>query len=319
MKSLARFSPLRVIDSHTGGEPTRTVLIEGLDLGAGSVADRRLYFRSHFDLLRSAIINEPRGSDVLVGAMLVPPTDPSCVAGVIFFNNVDCLWMCGHGMIGVVVTLGWLGKIKAGRHRFETAVGVVEAEFDGAQRVRIENVVSRRSQAGVKLDVPGIGAIEGDVAWGGNWFFLVKKQPIPLLATNVEELTNAAWKVREALVANGIAGDDGGEIDHVEFFGPPQSPDNHSRNFVLCPGKAYDRSPCGTGTSAKVACLAADDALKPGEIWRQESIVGSVFEASYRVATTGGVIPSIAGDAYVTGDNRLIFDAADPFQYGIKR
>jgi 4-hydroxyproline epimerase len=319
MKSLSRFSPLRVIDSHTGGEPTRTVLVEGLDLGKGSVAERRLRFKASFDLLRSAIINEPRGSDVLVGALLVPPTDRNAVAGVIFFNNVDCLWMCGHGMIGVVVTLGWLGRIKAGRHRFETAVGVVDAEYDGGNRVRIENVTSRRSRKDVTLEVPGVGRIVGDVAWGGNWFFLVKEQPIPLTLSNVEELTNSAWKIRQALAANGITGDDGGEIDHVEFFGPPADPENHSRNFVLCPGKAYDRSPCGTGTSAKIACLADDGLLKPGKTWRQESIVGSVFEASYRVATVGGVIPTIAGDAYITGDNRLIFDADDPFQFGIKR
>jgi 4-hydroxyproline epimerase len=319
MKSLARFSPLRVIDSHTGGEPTRTVLVEGLDLGGGTVAERRIRFREHFDKLRSAIINEPRGSDMLVGALLVPPTDKSSVAGVIFFNNVDCLWMCGHGLIGVVVTLGWLGRIKAGRHRFETAVGVVEAQYNGANRVRIENVPSRRTQAGVTLDVPGVGAVTGDVAWGGNWFFLVKESPVPLSLKHVDELTDAAWRVRQALAAHGIAGDDGGEIDHVEFFGPPADPENHSRNFVLCPGKAYDRSPCGTGTSAKIACLAADGALQPGESWRQESIVGSVFEASYRQATEGGVIPSVAGDAFITADNRLIFDADDPFQYGIKR
>jgi len=319
MKSLSRFSPLRVIDSHTGGEPTRTVLIEGLDLGGGSVAERRLQFRQRFDLLRSAIINEPRGSDVLVGALLVPPVDRSCVAGVVFFNNVDCLWMCGHGLIGVVVTLGWLGRIKAGRHRFETAVGVVEAHYDGGNQVRIENVPSRRSQANVALDVPDVGVVVGDVAWGGNWFFLAKDSPYPLTLAHVDDLTAGAWKVRKALAAAGIAGDDGGEIDHIEFFGPPANPENHSRNFVLCPGGAYDRSPCGTGTSAKVACLADAGLLKPGDVWRQESIVGSVFEASYRPATAGGVIPSVTGQAFITGDNRLIFDSDDPLQFGIKK
>jgi 4-hydroxyproline epimerase len=312
MNSLSRLSPLRVIDSHTGGEPTRTVLVEGLDLGEGSVADRRLQFKKRFDLLRSAIINEPRGSDVLVGALLVPPSDKSCVAGVIFFNNVDCLWMCGHGLIGVVVTLGWMGRISAGRHRFETAVGVVEAEFDGERRVQFENVPSRRAAKDVR-----VREVVGDVAWGGNWFFLVKDQPIPLSLGNIDALTASAWNIRQSLAANGITGDDGKEIDHVEFFGPPADPANHSRNFVLCPGKAYDRSPCGTGTSAKIACLAADVVLKPGETWRQESIIGSVFEASYRT-TEGGVIPSIAGDAHVTADSKLIFDADDPFQFGIK-
>jgi 4-hydroxyproline epimerase len=318
MNALSRLSPLRAIDSHTGGEPTRTVLVEGLDLGTGSVADRRLQFRRKFDLLRSAIINEPRGSDVLVGALLVPPVDRTCAAGVIFFNNVDCLWMCGHGLIGVVATLGWLGKISAGRHRFETAVGVVEAHFDGSHHVRFDNVVSRRTQKDVALEVPAVGRIVGDVAWGGNWFFLVKDQPIPIALANVEQLTASAWAVREALAANKIAGDDGGEIDHVEFFGPPVDPRNHSRNFVLCPGGAYDRSPCGTGTSAKIACLAADGVLKPGEVWRQESVIGSVFEASYRTVE-GGVVPTVGGEAHVTADLKLIFDADDPFQFGIKR
>ncbi|MFO0929975.1 MAG: proline racemase family protein [Gemmataceae bacterium] len=308
-----------VIDTHTGGEPTRVVVAGGPDLGDGSLADKRERFRRHHDGFRAAVVNEPRGSDVLVGALLLPPADPACVAGVIFFNNVGTLGMCGHGTIGVGVALGHLGRIPAGRHQLETPVGVVPFDYDGRHQVALENVPSHRYRANVAVQVDGIGTLHGDVAWGGNWFFLVRDHDDripPLTLRHVEALTDLTWRVRQALVRDGITGADGAEIDHVELFGPPQRPENKSRNFVLCPGKAYDRSPCGTGTSAKLACLVADGKLKPGEVWRQESIVGSVFEGSVRL-DGDRVLPRITGTAHVTAEATLLLDPNDPFRLGI--
>lgn len=308
---------IQIIDSHTGGEPTRVVVSGGPNLGNGPLAERRTIFREQFDHYRSGIVNEPRGSDVVVGALLCKPVDPTCCAGVIFFNNVGYLGMCGHGTIGLAVTLGRLGKITAGTHRLETPVGVIEFHYDGANGVSLENVPSYRYQKAITVDVPTIGPVTGDIAWGGNWFFLIKKHPLTLNVKHAEALTDFTWKVRQQLHARGITGANNEEIDHVELFGPPGDPANHSRNFVLCPGKAYDRSPCGTGTSAKLACLYADGELQPGAIWRQESIIGSVFEGSVRLAGEH-LIPRIKGTAYITAETTLIFEAHDPFQAGIQ-
>jgi 4-hydroxyproline epimerase len=307
---------IQVVDSHTGGEPTRVVIAGGPDLDDGSLAEQRERFRTRFDDFRRAVVREPRGSDVLVGALLCRPLDPSCAAGVIFFNNVGYLGMCGHGTIGVVVTLGHLGRITAGRHRVDTPVGPITCEFDGRNTVAIDNVASYRSFANVTVPVDGVGDVTGDVAWGGNWFFLVRDHRERLELSNVARLTDVTQRIRDALRQRGIAGANGAAIDHVEFFGPPGDPHNHSRNFVLCPGGAYDRSPCGTGTSAKVACLEADGKLLPGEIWRQESIIGSVFEASYS-RCDGQIIPRITGQAHVTAEATLLIDAEDPMAWGI--
>lgn len=281
-----------IIDSHTGGEPTRVVL------GGISPAELETY--------RRAIICEPRGHEVIVGALLVEPKDASCAAGVIFFNNVGLLGMCGHGMIGLITTLKHLGRINAGEHRVETPVGVVTATLHDDGRVSIRNVPSYRHAKAVKA-----GGVTGDVAWGGNWFFLVSDHGLDLTLKNVPQLTQASLAIREAVRAAGYP-----EVDHVELFGPPQDAANHSRNFVLCPGGEYDRSPCGTGTSAKLACLAADGKLAAGEVWRQESILGSVFEGSYEAAESG-IIPTITGQAFVTAEATLILDPADPFRFGI--
>ncbi len=307
---------ITVIDSHTGGEPTRVVVAGGPDLGNGSLAERRERFRRDHDAFRACVVNEPRGSDVLVGALLVPPTRNDCVAGVIFFNNVGVLLMCGHGTIGVGVTLAHQGKITPGRHALETPVGVVPFTLEGQHRVRLDNVPSFRHAHDVRVEVPGHGTVTGDVAYGGNWFFLVHEHDQELQPRRVRELTEFTTRIGMALERDGITGADGARIDHIELCGPPLDPANQSRNFVLCPGQAYDRSPCGTGTSARLACLAAEGRLAEGQSWRQESIIGSVFEGSYRRAGER-IIPTISGTAYVTAETTLIVQEGDPFARGI--
>jgi 4-hydroxyproline epimerase len=302
---------VHIIDSHTGGEPTRVVVEGGPDFGGGSVANQLEIFRRDHDRFRSAVVNEPRGSDVLVGAMLVPPAEPGCVAGAIFFNNVGYLGMCGHGTIGLVVTLQFLGRIQPGEHRIETAVGVITARLHDDGSVSVQNVPSYRKARSVAVQVDGIGEVRGDVAWGGNWFFLVESPRWTLELAKVEELTDVTWRIRQAVNAQGFP-----EVDHVELFGPGAAGAD-SRNFVLCPGKAYDRSPCGTGTSAKLACLHADGKLKPGQVWRQESITGSIFEGTVQ-ERNGNVIPTIKGTAFVNSEARLLLNPADPLCWGIR-
>ena len=309
---------VKIIDSHTGGEPTRVVIAGGPDLGDGSMAERRTCFEREHDSFRSAVVNEPRGSDVMVGALLCEPVDSSCAAGVIFFNNVGYLGMCGHGTIGLVATLEHLNRLGPGEHKIETPVGVVGVVLHDNREVTVHNLPSHRSAANVAVIVPGRGTIRGDVAWGGNWFFLVQEHGLELEVGNTEALTEFCWTIRGALREQGITGDDGREIDHVELFAPSRLPGADSKNFVLCPGKAYDRSPCGTGTSAKLACLYADGKIKEGQVWRQESIVGSVFDGSVRVRD-GRVYPSIRGAAFVNGEADLILDSRDPFCMGIRR
>ncbi len=327
---------IRVIDSHTGGEPTRIVYEGGPDLGDGPLADRLNRLRSQFDDFRSAVVNEPRGNDVIVGGLVCQPHDPTCQVGVIFFNNIGYLGMCGHGTIGLLVTLDYLQRIKPGVHRIDTPVGPVTAELKGKGEVTVCNVSSFRFRKDVEIEVDGVGTVRGDVAWGGNWFFLIKNSEevlsnlsLSLTMADVDRLQPVSLRIRDALEANGVTGREGAWIDHLEWFGPPQDPQNDSRNFVLCPGGAYDRSPCGTGTSAKLACLAADGKLKPGEYWRQESIVGSLFVGSYEMVDdpqchdsdlgSPVIVPSITGTAYVGAEATLILDPNDPFCMGIER
>ena len=305
--------PIHIIDSHTGGEPTRVVL-DGLpDLGGGSVAQRAQRFAAEFDHYRRAIVCEPRGNDVIVGALLVAPQDAASSAGVIFFNNVGLLGMCGHGTIGLAATLAHLGRIGEGDHVIETVVGNVTATLHGDRSVSVANVPSYRKVKGAVIDVPGLGKITGDVAWSGNWFFLVADHGEELAHSRTDRLTEVAWSIRVAVNAQGFP-----EVDHVELFGPAAC-GGDSRNFVLCPGKAYDRSPCGTGTASKLACLAADGKLKPGAEWTQESIIGSKFTGRFEWLdeAKGIVLPTIRGSAHVCGEATLILDERDPFCWGI--
>jgi 4-hydroxyproline epimerase len=306
---------ITAVDSHTGGEPTRVVIGGGPDLGSGPLEARRELFRREFDRFRCAVVNEPRGSDVVVGALLVEPVDPTCAAGVIFFNNVGCIGMCGHGTIGLVATLAHLGRIQPGKHRIETPVGTVSATLAANGMVAVTNVPSWRAAKAVTVQVPGIGVVTGDVAWGGNWFFLIGSHGLDLALADVDALADFCWRVRQALNAQGFP-----DVDHVELFGPPATTGADARNFVLCPGKAYDRSPCGTGTSAKLACLAADGKLAEGAAWTQESIIGSTFRGSFRWLdrAAGRIEPVIAGTAFVTAETTLLLDERDPFRWGIR-
>ena len=306
---------IRVVDSHTGGEPTRLVLEGGPDLGDGPLAERLQRFRDRFDAYRSAVVNEPRGSDPLVGALLVKPHRADCGLGVIFFNNVGYLGMCGHGTIGLIASLKHLGELAPGVVKIDTPVGAIEASLGIDGRISVDNVVSYRAAHSVVVDVPGIGKVLGDVAWGGNWFFLISEHGQSVDLPHVEALTDFTWRVRAAINIQGYP-----LVDHIELFAPAGVPGAHSRNFVLCPGKAYDRSPCGTGTSAKLACLAADGKLAQGEEWIQESLIGSTFVGRYRWCdrSKGEIVPSITGTAHVTGESLLRLDPEDPFCWGIR-
>jgi 4-hydroxyproline epimerase len=308
---------MHVIDSHTEGEPTRVIVDGGPPLGRGPLRERLTRFAEEFDHVRRFAINEPRGHDAMVGALLCEPHDASCAAGVIFFDNVGYLGMCGHGTIGLAATLAHMGRLRPGRHRFETPVGIVGVELAHNGSATVENVESYRHVRAASVEVAGLGRVHGDVAWGGNWFFLTETTPCDLTRANVGELTRVATAIRAALGAQGVTGKVGAAIEHIEMFAPPKSADANSRNFVLCPGGAYDRSPCGTGTSAKLACLHADGKLKPGDVWIQESLIGSRFRATFELGPNGGVLPRIGGRAFICAEAKLVRDQADPFRFGL--
>ncbi|MBV9241333.1 MAG: 4-hydroxyproline epimerase [Acidobacteria bacterium] len=305
---------IHAVDSHTGGEPTRLVTEGFPPLGDTSMAERLETFRRDHDHLRTAIVCEPRGHAAIVGALLCGPVNEGSVAGVIYFNNVGYLGMCGHGTIGLIKTLEFMGRIGTGIHRIDTPVGTVEAELDSEGFVTITNVPSYRFAKEIEVDVDGYGKVSGDIAYGGNWFFLISEHDQTINMRRLAELTNFTVAVRDALGRQGITGEGGAEIDHIEVFSPSKTAD--SRSFVLCPGLEYDRSPCGTGTSAKLACLYADGKLHEGDVWRQESVVGSVFEG--RITIDGDkLIPIIRGTAWVTAEIELVLDPADPYKFGI--
>ena len=307
---------IQIVDSHTGGEPTRLVIGGFPDLGGGSMAERRALLAERHDKWRAATVLEPRGSDVVVGALLCEPVSPDAAAGVIFFNNAGYIGMCGHGTIGLVASLAHIGRIGVGEHRIETPVGTVTTTLHADGSVSVRNVPAYRHLHQVAVELPAHGTVRGDVAWGGNWFFLVSEHGQRVASDNLAALTGYTTALRRALAAQGITGTGGAEIDHIELFAD-DSDGADSRNFVLCPGNAYDRSPCGTGTSAKIACLAADGKLAPGEVWTQASVIGSRFEASYTIED-GQVIPTLRGRAYISAEATLLIEDADPFGWGIR-
>jgi len=307
---------VRVIDSHTEGEPTRLVLADGLDLGSGPLHERRSILAARRDHIRRFCLNEPRGFDAVVGALLCEPCDPTCAAGLIFFNNRGYLGMCGHATIGAAVTLAHLGRIGPGEHRIETPVGIVTVKLDGRNTVTIENVPAYVHKRNVTVAVDGYGRVTGDVAWGGNWFFVTESLPCLLAPANVPELLKAAKALRSVLSIEGVTGVDGAEIDHIEYCGPGTGGAD-GRNFVLCPSDSYDRSPCGTGTSAKLACLAVGGQLQPGDSWVQESILGTRFTGTFFLGQNGEILPRVTGRAWITAESTLVLEPTDPFPHGI--
>ena len=305
---------IHIIDSHTGGEPTRLVMKGFPELAGATMADKRDALRARHDHWRRACLLEPRGSEVLVGALYCEPLSPDATCGVIFFNNAGYLGMCGHGTIGLVASLRYLGRIGPGVHKIDTPVGPVHATLHEDGAVTVANVPAYRYRRQVPLEVPGHGRVYGDIAWGGNWFFLVSEHGQDLQLANTAALTDFTWTMLQALQAQGIRGEGGAPIDHIELFADDAQAD--SRNFVMCPGKAYDRSPCGTGTSAKLACLAADGELAEGDTWTQAGITGSQFQARYEWEGER-IRPFITGRAFMSADSTLLIDEQDPFAWGI--
>jgi 4-hydroxyproline epimerase len=319
----AVYRTIEFVDSHTAGEPTRVVTSGFPDLPIQSLAEQLRALHEQHDEYRRAVCNEPRAAEIVVGAVLLPPTNAGSIASVIFFNNVGYLGMCGHGAIGVISTLQFLGRITVGTHALDTPVGTVQCTLLANGEVEIENVPAYRYRSNVSIDVTGYGPVTGDVAWGGNWFFLVDAGTLEISRVRIPELTRFAQAIRASLAAQGVTGEGNAEIDHIELFGTPSAADAHSRNFVLCPGAEYDRSPCGTGTSAKLACLAADGKLAEGETWIQESVIGSRFSGHYRPhkgdasSKVPKIIPNIKGRAFICGAGKLLMHPDDPFAWGI--
>jgi 4-hydroxyproline epimerase len=313
---------LRVVDSHTIGEPTRVVVDDAfarsLDLGDGPVAARRDRFRERYDHVRRALVGDPRGADAMVGVITLPPAAAGCSLGAFYFNRVGYLDMCGHATIGLAVTLGHLGRIRPGRFDLETPAGVVGVTWHGGHDATFECVPPRRVQRGLAVACGDGVRVTGDVATSGLWFFLCRDHGLPVVPEAIPRLLERAWSIRRELEARGVTGDRGEAIDHIVLLGPPHDPRNHGRAFVLCPDGAFDRSPCGTATSALVGTLQEDGLLAAGELWRQESILGGVYEASYRLAG-GRCQPAVRGSAWITAESKLHFDQADPYRAGLPR
>jgi len=307
----------KVIDSHTGGEPTRVIIEGGPNLGSGPISERaRLLESKHNEFCRS-VLCEPRGYDAMVGALIVSPVEENCLTGVIFFNTSQNLGMCGHATVGLLVTLYYLGKISLGNYKIETPVGIISARLHDPNTVSVINVESYRLKKGVSIQVEQFGEITGDIAWGGNWFFLVNNSPISVQFENINRLLNFTSSIKNALKQQHITAPDGSEIDHIELFGKPINEQAQSKNFVLCSSGDYDRSPCGTGCSAKLACLAEEGLLSENKEWIQESIIGSLYSTRYSWSTGGNIIPTITGKAFVISEATLHFNPLDPYSYGI--
>lgn len=307
---------IQVIDSHTGGEPTR-VITGGWDFPTHEVVELRRWIQNSQMEICHGILAEPRGSSAWVGAALVPAQNPKNLCGVVYFNTRATLGMCGHGTIGLVETLRHLGRYQSGSATIETPAGEVQIEGHEDGSVELRNVAAYVYRENVSVNVPTIGVVTGDIAWGGNWFFLVTSETPDVKYENREVLLDFTRKTMQALFDQGIRGKDSGEIDHVEVFGPSTLVNGDSKNFVLCPSGDYDRSPCGTGTSAKLAWLYSKGKLREGELWVQESITGSAFVGSVEIFD-GQIRPRIRGAASIMGEGTLYFKEDDLFRWGIR-
>jgi 4-hydroxyproline epimerase len=323
------------VDGHTCGNPVRLVAGGAPPLAGATMAERRQDFLARHDWVRTALMFEPRGHDVMSGSILYPPTSEDGDAGVLFIEVSGCLPMCGHGLIGTVTMAlehGLVAPWEPGRLRLDVPAGRVVAEYEEAgrfvERVRLRNVASYLAIPEVRVECPELGELVVDVAYGGNFYAIVEPQPnyrdlADLPAGQILRLSPELRRRLNALVEAvhpqdpTIRG-----VSHVQWAGRPRGPRAHARNAVFYGDKAIDRSPCGTGTSARMAQLAARGRLKVGDEFVHESIIGSEFEGRVEAATevggTPAIIPSVAGWARTTGHNTIFVDERDPYWRGFQ-
>ncbi|HUI64685.1 MAG TPA: 4-hydroxyproline epimerase [Bacteroidota bacterium] len=323
------------IDAHTCGNPVRVVVGGGPTLEGGTMSERRQQFLAQYDWIRTALMFEPRGHDMMSGSILYPPISPENDAALLFIETSGCLPMCGHGTIGTAAVLIEHGLVRPhvpGTLRLEVPAGTVEAHYrleDGrVHSVRIVNVPSFAEQMGVQVAVPGIGTLSLDVAYGGNFYGIIDPQEhyqgidqlgvreilrlSPLIRRLVNE-THTFVHPQDPTIRG---------LSHIQWTGTPRAKEAHGRNAVFYGEHAIDRSPCGTGTSARMAQWAAKGKLKAGDEFVHESIVGSLFrgrvEGTTKVGTREAIIPSIEGWVRITGLNTIFVDDDDPFARGFQ-
>jgi len=321
------------IDGHTCGNPVRLVAGGGPLLRGSTMMERRAHFLAEYDWIRTGLMFEPRGHDVMSGSILYPPTREDCDVAILFIETSGCLPMCGHGTIGTVTMAIENGLVKPktpGVLRLDTPAGLVTAEYrqegDYVEEVRITNVPSFLYAEGLTVECPDLGEISVDVAYGGNFYAIVEPQAnyrdmadysagqliawSPVVRQRLNEKYSFEHPVNPAI----------NRLSHMLWTGAPTHPDADARNAVFYGDKAIDRSPCGTGTSARMAQLHAKGRLKAGEDFVHESIIGSLFkgrvEREVSVANKPAIIPSIGGWARQTGFNTIFIDDRDPFAHG---
>jgi 4-hydroxyproline epimerase len=321
------------IDGHTCGNPVRLVAGGGPLLHGASMMERRAHFLAEYDWIRTGLMFEPRGHDVMSGSILYPPTRDDCDIAILFIETSGCLPMCGHGTIGTVTMAIENGLVKPrtpGVLRLDTPAGLVIAEYrqegEYVEEVRITNVPSFLYAEGLRVECPDLGEITVDVAYGGNFYAIVEPQANYRDMADYSAGQLIAWSpvVRQRLNEKysfehpenpGI-----NRLSHILWTGKPVHPEADARNAVFYGDKAIDRSPCGTGTSARMAQLHAKGRLKEGESFVHESIIGSLFkgrvEKETSVANKPAIIPSIGGWARQTGLNTIFIDDRDPFAHG---
>ena len=329
---MARHS-FHIIDGHTCGNPVRLVAGGGPLLTGATMMERRAHFLAEFDWIRTGLMFEPRGHDMMSGSILYPPTRPDCDTGILFIETSGCLPMCGHGTIGTVtmaIEHGLVNPKTPGVLRLDTPAGLVVAEYrqEGqyVEEVRITNVPAYLHAEALAVDCPGLGEITVDVAYGGNFYGIVEPQANyrDMADFSAGELIGMSPVLRQRLNERysfvhpdnpGISG-----LSHILWTGAPLDPEADARNAVFYGDKAIDRSPCGTGTSARMAQLHAKGRLKAGDGFVHESIIGSLFkgrvEKEVPVAGRTGIIPSIGGWARTTGYNTIFIDDRDPYAHG---
>lgn len=321
------------IDGHTCGNPVRLVAGGGPNLEGSNMMEKRAHFLREYDWIRTGLMFEPRGHDMMSGSILYPPTRPNCDVAVLFIETSGCLPMCGHGTIGTVtmaIEQGLVTPKTPGKLNLDTPAGLVSIEYEQngqyVDRVRLTNVPAFLYAEGLEVECPDLGPLKVDVAYGGNFYAIVEPQENYTDMQDYSALQFIAWSpvLRERLNEKYNFQHpellDINRLTHILWTGKPTHPEAHARNAVFYGDKAIDRSPCGTGTSARMAQLAAKGKLKPGDDFVHESIIGSLFhgrvERAVEVAGGSGIIPSIAGWARMTGYNTIFIDDRDPFAHG---